>query len=159
MTTERAPSITLPLSVPPATGSGRHVSPPPPHHLRQRPLGRAATLGDAGLPLNRRRSSIFSEGFSEIRKSLRTSTDDLLLPRVSGDTRHVTQQEASHWHSIPLGLALLPAVGGLLFNNGSAIFTDITLLVLAAIFLNWSVRLPWSALPSRVIALSNDAQS
>lgn len=44
---------------------------------------------------------------------------------------------------MPLGLALLPAVGGLLFKDGSAIVTDITLLALAAIFLNWSVRLPW----------------
>ncbi|KAK3062688.1 hypothetical protein LTS18_003552, partial [Coniosporium uncinatum] len=33
--------------------------------------------------------------------------------------------------------------GGLFFQNGSLFVTDICLLILAAIFLNWSVRLPW----------------
>jgi hypothetical protein len=32
-----------------------------------------------------------------------------------------------------------------LFKDGSAVITDITLLALAAIFLNWAVRLPWYA--------------
>jgi hypothetical protein len=45
-------------------------------------------------------------------------------------------------------LALLPAVGGLFFQNGSAVVTDITLLALAAIFLNWAVRLPWYTVAS-----------
>lgn len=52
---------------------------------------------------------------------------------------------------MPLALALLPAVGGLLFQNGSAIVTDITLLGLAVVFLNWAVRVPWyvtSSVPS-----------
>ncbi|KAL8999983.1 MAG: hypothetical protein Q9169_001228 [Polycauliona sp. 2 TL-2023] len=55
-----------------------------------------------------------------------------------------SQSEPSHWHSMPLALALLPAVGGVLFQNGSAIVTDITLLGLAVVFLNWAVRVPWS---------------
>ena len=78
----------------------------------------------------------------EARQSLRSSTDDLLLPRVKASGLE-THNEPSHWHSIPLALALLPAVGGLLFTNGSQVVTDVTLLGLAAIFLNWSVRLPW----------------
>lgn len=86
---------------------------------------------------------MFSDNISETRKSLRSSTDDLLLPRVNGGSQFDHVSEASHWHSIPLGLALLPAVGGLLFQDGSAVVTDITLLALAAIFLNWAVRLPW----------------
>lgn len=52
--------------------------------------------------------------------------------------------ESSPWHSAPLAFALLPAVGGMLFTNGSSIITDVMLLGLAAIFLNWSVRLPWN---------------
>ena len=51
--------------------------------------------------------------------------------------------EESHWHSAPLALALLPAIAGVFFQEGGAFVTDVTLLVLAAIFLNWSVRLPW----------------
>lgn len=86
---------------------------------------------------------MFSDNLSETRKSLRSSTDDLLLPRVNGSGQLDHVNEPSHWHSTPLGLALLPAVGGLLFQDGSAVVTDITLLALAAIFLNWSVRLPW----------------
>lgn len=95
------------------------------------------------MPLNRRRSSLLSDNLSETRRSFRSSTDDLLLPRVNGSGQIEQANEPSHWHSIPLGLALLPAVGGLLFQDGSAVVTDITLLALAAIFLNWSVRLPW----------------
>lgn len=44
---------------------------------------------------------------------------------------------------MPLALALLPALGGVLFQNGSAIVTDIILLGLAVVFLNWAVRVPW----------------
>jgi hypothetical protein len=110
-------------------------------HLRHRPLGRAATFSDTSTPPNRRRPSLFSDSVSEARNSIRSSTDDILLPRANGseDLDH----EPSPLHSAPLVLALLPAVGGLLFTNGSAHVTDVTLLFLAAIFLNWSVRLPW----------------
>ena len=55
----------------------------------------------------------------------------------------MTGHEPSHWHSVPLALALLPALGGLFFEKGSTVITDITLLTLAAVFLNWSLRLPW----------------
>ena len=138
MASERSSSITLP----PSSHNIRHSSPPP-LQLRQRGLNRAATFTDGRTPLNQRRSSLFSEGISETHKSLRSSTDDLLHPRLTGGSPLHSQHEPSHWHSVPLGLALLPAVGGLFFQNGSAVITDVTLLALAAIFLNWSVRLPW----------------
>ncbi|CAG8931770.1 unnamed protein product [Penicillium salamii] len=101
-------------------------------------------MTDPVSPLNRsfdRRNSTLSDSISEARNSIRSSTDDLFLPRVSKG--HDVQLEESHWHSTPLGLALLPAIAGVFFQNGSSIVTDVTLLVLAAIFLNWSVRLPW----------------
>lgn len=77
--------------------------------------------------------------------SFKSSMTEDLYPRANGAARVGDHQETSHWHSVPLGLALLPAVGGLLFKNGSAVITDVTLLALAAVFLNWSVRLPWYA--------------
>ena len=89
-------------------------------------------------PLRHRRSSTFSDSA----QSLKSSTDDLLLPRAKSPEEAVNH-EPSHWHSIPLALALLPAAGGLFFETGSAVITDVTLLGLAAVFLNWSLRLPW----------------
>lgn len=103
--------------------------------LRNRPLGRASTFAETSTPLRHRRSSTFSD-------SIISSTDDLLLPKARSPGLE-PQLEHSHWHSAPLALALLPAVGGLLFKNGGSVLTDVTLLGLAAVFLNWSVRLPW----------------
>lgn len=95
-------------------------------------------------PGARRRSSGFSDySFNEARKTFQTSTDDLLLPRPSATGLEPKDHESSAWHSAPLAFALLPALGGMLFQNGSSVITDIMLLGLAAIFLNWSVRLPW----------------
>ncbi|TVY39091.1 hypothetical protein LOCC1_G005275 [Lachnellula occidentalis] len=89
-------------------------------------------------PAARRRSSTFSDSF----KGFQSSTDDLLLPKPSA-RGHDARHDSSAWDSSPLAFALLPAIGGMLFTNGSSVITDITLLGLAAIFLNWSVRLPW----------------
>lgn len=104
--------------------------------LHSKSLGRTMSFAENSSPLRHRRSST---AFSE---SIISSTDDLLLPRAKSSVLD-SQLEHSHWHSAPLALALLPAVGGLLFHNGGAVLTDVTLLGLAAVFLNWSVRLPW----------------
>ena len=110
--------------------------------IRNRLLGRASTIADISNPLSHRRSSNFSDSVESARQSIKSSTDSLLLPRVTSPELG-THHEPSHWHSAPLALALLPALGGLFFQNGSAVVTDLTLLSLAAVFLNWSVRLPW----------------
>lgn len=108
--------------------------------LRRRPA--ATPLAD--MP---RRNSTLSDSVSEARSSIRSSTDDLFLPRVAqgAETGLRDDESESHWQSAPLGLALVPAVAGVFFHNGSAVLTDVTLLVLAAVFLNWSLRLPWYA--------------
>ena len=118
--------------------------------LRQRSQQGVRLGSDAPLPPGgpgvRRRSSNFSDySLNEARRSFQSSTDDLLLPRAPrGDAGALpAEQESSAWHSAPLAFALLPAVGGMLFKNGSSVITDVMLLGLAAIFLNWSVRLPW----------------
>ncbi|OKL57795.1 hypothetical protein UA08_07022 [Talaromyces atroroseus] len=118
-------------------------------NLRQRPLGRATTFSESRPSFSKlRRNSVLSDTVSEARQSIRDSTDDLLFPRAKagprGATRVTESNHDSHWQSAPLALALLPAVGGLFFHDGSAFVTDATLLILAAIFLNWSVRLPWN---------------
>ncbi|KAF2841409.1 hypothetical protein M501DRAFT_989930 [Patellaria atrata CBS 101060] len=119
----------------------RHESP-----FIPRKIQRASTTvegASVNRPLNRRRSSLFSDlSLEDARQTLRSSTDNIFVPKATG-TGHELQGETSHWHSVPLAFAILPAVGGLLFKNGSHIITDILLLGLASIFLNWSVRLPW----------------
>ena len=111
---------------------------------KQRPASSKILLDHDGLESNvQRRSSNLSEfSLSDARKQFQESTDDLLLPKPSASSHHGVAS-ASHWHSAPLAFALLPALGGMLFKNGSSVVTDIMLLGLAAIFLNWSVRLPW----------------
>jgi hypothetical protein len=111
---------------------------------RPRPRLPSASSFEAPAPGIRRRSSNFSDySLSEARRSFQSSTDDLLLPRPRGAGGDGDGDGSSAWHSAPLAFALLPAVGGVLFTNGSAVITDVMLLGLAAIFLNWSVRLPW----------------
>lgn len=120
-----------------ASSTARHGASP----IRQRPLRRASTMAELASAADRRRGSFMTSDSAD-RASLRSSTEDFLLPRAA-QPGEILRNDPSPLHSAPLVLALLPAVGGLLFKNGSAIFTDVTLLVLAAILLNWSVRLPW----------------
>lgn len=110
----------------------------------RRPLsGRFASLDEVANPItSRRRSSNISlDSINDARRSLQESTDDLFLPRVK---QVESDDEPSNWQSAPLAFALLPAIGGMLFTNGSAVVSDVLLLCLAAVFLNWSVRLPWA---------------
>ena len=112
--------------------------------LRHRSLGRVEKSSEAPNFKDRRRSSLLSDySLDDARALLRSSTDDLLSPRPNVSGRLVGNDEMSNWHSAPLAFALLPALGGLLFQNGGAVVTDIMLLGLASIFLNWAVRLPW----------------
>jgi hypothetical protein len=80
---------------------------------------------------------------SSLEGTTRSFTHDYLDPRTRNRRGSEQDTEITHWHSSPLAFAILPAVGGLLFQNGSAFVTDILLLGLAAIFMNWSIRLPW----------------
>ncbi|KAF2208354.1 hypothetical protein CERZMDRAFT_10337, partial [Cercospora zeae-maydis SCOH1-5] len=89
----------------------------------------------------RRRSSLIS--LSSIDEATRTFTDDYINPRTSKRRGSDEADEMTNWHSSPLAFALLPALGGLFFHNGSAFVTDVLLIGLAAIFMNWSIRLPW----------------
>lgn len=107
--------------------------------LYQRLPGRASAFADPHSP---RRSSLLSVSGEDARQSIRSSTEDLLLPRVKNSGLEI-HGDSSHWQSIPLGLALLPAIGGLFHKNGTAVLTDLTVLGIAAVFLNWTVRVPW----------------
>lgn len=134
------PGKSTPASLPPAP-SGFHpvrrsmtVDDSP--QLRHRPTsGQTSFDRSFDSPL-RRRSSTFSDySLSEARRNIR---DDILNPSGAG-----LEHASSDWAWLPLAFALLPAVGGLFFKNGSSLITDILLLGLAAVFLHWSVTQPW----------------
>jgi|SRR5687767_10868998 hypothetical protein len=82
-----------------------------------------------------RRSSNFSDySLNEARGILNPAADD----GASG-----ASSETSSLASLSLAFALLPAIAGSLFKDGSAVVTDIMLLGLAGVFLHWSVTQPW----------------
>ncbi|KAK3356967.1 hypothetical protein B0T25DRAFT_143082 [Lasiosphaeria hispida] len=121
---------------------------------RPHPLRRAVTVDEAaygarwrpssdnlGSPKppedHRRRSSTFSDySLAEARRGLQ---DDILNPGGVD-----LQSHEKKWSWLPLLFALLPPFGGILHKNGSAVITDLMLLGLAAVFLNWSVTQPWT---------------
>jgi len=104
-----------------------------------------------------RRSSLFSQNsyqtdssFEPRPFSLRSSTEDLFSPRAADDNTRQFDHETSAWQSLPILFAIFPAIGGLLFNKGSVIITDLALLVFSGIYLNWCLVTPWynSLLPA-----------
>ena len=111
--------------------------------VRIRPIQRASTMGDianTSSPTSRRRGSQITTDSQGEMTSMRSSVDDLLLPKSTSIDHEVG---SSHFHSTPLLFAILPALGGILFEGGSIILTDFSIIALSCIFLNWSLRLPW----------------
>ncbi len=88
-----------------------------------------------------RRSSNFSDyGVNEARSILNPHGK-----AAQGSSSSAGEQgpELSSLAGLSLAFALLPAIAGALFKNGSAVTTDIMLLGLAGVFLHWSVTQPW----------------
>jgi hypothetical protein len=105
--------------------------------LRQRAAASQSSFDRSFDSPLRRRSSTFSDySLNEARRNIR---NDILNP----GGLDLDQHPSSNWAWIPLAFALLPAISGLLFKNGSSVVTDIMLLGLAAVFLHWSVTQPW----------------
>ncbi|CAH0014930.1 unnamed protein product [Clonostachys rhizophaga] len=104
---------------------------------RKLPPRRPSPVSDASLPgIPRRRSSNFTEySLGEAR--------DILNPRAK-QSGELPSTESSSLASASLAFALLPAIAGAVFKNGSAIATDLMLLGLAGVFLHWSVTQPWA---------------
>jgi len=136
----------LPARPPPATtstGSGTAYNASSSIPLRQRlPPRQSSNSSLRSIPsdLPRRRSSILS--FSSFDDATGSFADDLLNPSSTKKLRKQKQEEDSNWHSSPLAFAILPAVAGLFFKDGSAFVTDVLLLGFAALFMNWSIRIP-----------------
>ncbi|KAI4728112.1 hypothetical protein E4T49_04005 [Aureobasidium sp. EXF-10728] len=144
--TSAPPSPDEASQTPVAAASSSALPLPPSLTLRSRSSTKTSpSAADGASPiepsLSRRRSSLLS--FSSL-DDTRHSAGDFIRPSLGLDhDDSAAPEDLSHWHSSPLAFAFLPALAGLFFTNGSAFVTDIILLGLAALFLNWSVRLPW----------------
>ncbi|KAF2630215.1 hypothetical protein BU25DRAFT_335654 [Macroventuria anomochaeta] len=129
-----------------APAEGLVSDPQIPSQLRQRMLNRAATFAEGAQPSPtrplRRRSSLLSD-LSDTRHSARSSTDNLLRNTDAYD-KVASLEEGNHWLSSPVIFAIVPAVGGLLYQNGAAVLTDIFTLGLASWFLHWCCTFPWT---------------
>ncbi|KAG9258024.1 uncharacterized protein F5Z01DRAFT_314500 [Emericellopsis atlantica] len=124
---------------PKATGSS-YNSAPSGHGLR-----RAFTLDEArkrpsfhappdDATRSRRRSSNFTDySLGEAR--------DILNPQAREG--EMPASDSSSLATISIAVALLPAIAGALFKDGSAFMTDLMLLALSGVFLHWSVTQPW----------------
>ncbi|KAI9762621.1 MAG: hypothetical protein M4579_000239 [Chaenotheca gracillima] len=141
----------------PSAASNGHVSSPDAgipssRHL----LTRAATIADMGLRDRRRKSSAAGDSpgatLDSVRNSSRDerrpsslwpSAEELLQPKPDESSLGGISHERSNWHRVPLLIGVIPACAGIAFENGNMVMTDIILLALAALFLHWSVKLPW----------------
>ncbi|TKA22653.1 hypothetical protein B0A50_07662 [Salinomyces thailandicus] len=134
-----------PIAAATTTSSSTSNIPPSAASRHRVPLRKKSsqTLSPSPHPpgLSRRRSSILS--YSSLEDATQSFADSILDPKTGRRGRDADDHEVTHWHSTPLAFAILPALAGLLFKNGSAFVTDALLLGLAAIFMNWSIRLPW----------------
>lgn len=133
----------LPQRPPPTTTGNAYNAPSSSNPLRQRfPQRQSSNSSLRSTPseLPRRRSSILS--YSSLEDATNSFADDFINPASAKKLRKQKEEEDSNWHSTPLVFAILPAVAGLLFNNGSAFVTDVLLLGFAALFMNWSIRIP-----------------
>lgn len=116
-----------------------------PSQLRQRMLNRAATFAEGAQPPPtrplRRRSSVLSD-LSDTRHSIRSSSDGALKNTDALDQASALE-DGHHWLSSPVIFAVVPAVAGLLYQNGAAFLTDLFTLALAAWLLHWCCTWPW----------------
>ena len=95
--------------------------------------------------LARRASSFRTDSSSGAtrRASFRSSTESLISPPRPPSRHEELHEEPSLWYSAPLLFAIVPAIGGVAFKKGAIVFTDIALLSLAAVYLNWCLVTPW----------------
>lgn len=102
---------------------------------RRTPTRRFSSDSNAEAPP--RRSSNFSE------TSLNEARDILNPHNRSNGPSEELSSETSSLANLSLAFALLPAIAGALFHNGQEFVTDCMLILLAGIFLYWSVTQPW----------------
>lgn len=117
-----------------ASGFPDDLAKPLPEMIRQSstPYRHSSSVRTAST--SRPSASIYNPG---------ASTDSLLLPRATNRDRE--HDDPTLWHSAPLLFAIVPAIGGVVFKSGSIILTDLALLILAALYLNWCLVTPWYA--------------
>ncbi|KAJ4415758.1 hypothetical protein N0V85_002583 [Neurospora sp. IMI 360204] len=122
-----------------------------------RPVRRAVTVDEGSQQAQLRRRTINPQStpetpFGQVRR--RSSTfSDYSLDAARRNLQHEIlnpasfasdEQGPSESSTMPLAFALLPAVAGMFHHKGSDFITDIIMIVLAAVFLHWSLTVPWN---------------
>ncbi|KAK3340492.1 hypothetical protein B0H65DRAFT_261222 [Neurospora tetraspora] len=122
-----------------------------------RPIRRAVTVDEGSQQAQLRRRTINPQStpetpFGQFRR--RSSTfSDYSLDAARRNLQHEIlnpasfasdEQGPSESSTMPLAFALLPAVAGMFHHKGSDFITDIIMIVLAAVFLHWSLTVPWN---------------
>lgn len=108
-------------------------------------FSRTSSWNDRRPLPERRTSSFVSDASSDGRRfSVKGLADSLAGDSAQDDAQLLdSSQEASLWYSLPLLFAIVPAIGGVAFKSGATILTDLALLCLAAVYLNWCLTSPW----------------
>lgn len=127
-----SPSRTLPPS---SQFRRATVADEAPQPRRRLPSNTSATAENPFTEARRRSSNFSDLSLNDTQQPIRMNADGMWNPGA---------QKVQPGSVIPLSLALMPALGGVLFTNGSAFLTDVILLGLAAVFLHWSVTQPWA---------------
>ncbi|KAL8370284.1 hypothetical protein RB595_000593 [Gaeumannomyces hyphopodioides] len=147
----RRPAHHHPPSTTPAS-----AAPPQPQPYALAPghgLRRAATIAEPSLRRRAVISPLEQQGFADpgsgARRRDSVISSDCSLDALNSPGRRPAIGKPD-WpavpdlQALPLLFALLPALGGLIFKDGSAFITDFLLLGLAAVFLHTTVTHPWS---------------
>lgn len=127
-----SPSRTLAPSLPPRRAVIAEEAPQP---RRPLPSKTSAAAENPFTETRRRNSNLSDLSLNDAQQPIGKTADGLLKPDA---------QKVQPATVIPLALALMPALGGMLFTNGSAFLTDAILLCIAAVFLHESVTQPWN---------------
>ncbi|KAL8420116.1 hypothetical protein RB594_003047 [Gaeumannomyces avenae] len=141
---------------PPSTAP-TSATPPQPQPYALAPghsLRRAATIAEPSLRRRAVLSPLEQQGSAEPGSAARRRdsaiSSDCSLDALNSPSRRpgvaINKPDRSigpDLQALPLLFALLPALGGLIFKDGSAFVTDFLLLGLAAVFLHTTVTQPW----------------
>ncbi|KAK3391693.1 hypothetical protein B0T20DRAFT_361852 [Sordaria brevicollis] len=122
-----------------------------------RPVRRAVTVDEGSYQAQLRRRNINPQStpetpFGEFRRRSSTFSDysldaarrNLQQEILNPASYASDEQGPSESSTMPLAFALLPAVAGMFHHKGSDFITDIIMIVLAAVFLHWSLTVPWN---------------
>ncbi|KAH7625137.1 hypothetical protein B0T09DRAFT_393916 [Sordaria sp. MPI-SDFR-AT-0083] len=136
-TASDSPPAKAPNMAATVTSTETEATPMSPSTPDIRPVRRAVTVDVGSEQAQLRRRTMNPQSTPETPRNLQ---HQILNPASFASD----EQGASESSTMPLAFALLPAVAGMFHHKGSDFITDIIMIVLAAVFLHWSLTVPWN---------------